>query len=382
MASPQYTFGAYTFNPTTGELRKHDISVKLQRKPQQVLVALLERAGEPVSRPELHVRLWHGDTFVDFEQGLNVAVKKLRDALCDSADEPRYVQTVPGIGYRFIGQLEGVPAAIQQPAAAPVTVSASAPAVSAEFEKPNLSTMNWTRRFRASVALISAAVLAIALFAASSSLRHGHAKPMRVTLSFEPDVRMVTIGDEAGLALSPDGRRVVFSAMDASGRTKLWLRRLDVLQPEPLPGTESGSFPFWAPTGDKLGFFADAKLKWLDLAYQAQTSGSDEVYVSSYPEPTLTYRISTNGGSGPRWRGDGHELYFLGSGKAIFAVPVSSLGTHLKLGEPRWLFQPRLLPEPWDRLSYDVDRSGKRFVMSTVDPKDRSELVLVTDWNQ
>jgi cholera toxin transcriptional activator len=92
-------------NETTGELRKHWVRVKLHAQPFQVLVMLLERAGELVTRQAMRERLWGDGTFVDFESGLNTAVNKIREALNDSAGSPRYVETVPGKGYRFIGMV-------------------------------------------------------------------------------------------------------------------------------------------------------------------------------------------------------------------------------------------------------------------------------------
>lgn len=108
MSSPRLSFGAFEFSPQTGDLWKHGYRLKLQPKPQQVLAALLEANGETVSREELRRRLWAGSTFVDFDQGLNVAVKKLRDALGDSADEPHFIETVPGQGYRWMAEVQPI----------------------------------------------------------------------------------------------------------------------------------------------------------------------------------------------------------------------------------------------------------------------------------
>ncbi len=101
-SSPVAKFGAFEVNLRTGELRRHGIRVKLQRQPYQILVMLLEKAGEVVSREEIRARLWSGDTFVDFEHGVNTAVKKLRQTLGDMADDPHYVETLPRVGYRFM----------------------------------------------------------------------------------------------------------------------------------------------------------------------------------------------------------------------------------------------------------------------------------------
>src|SRR5579872_5283170 len=98
-------FDAFEVDMRSGEVRKHGIRLKLHRQPFQVLSLLLEHPGDVVTREELSQRLWPGETFVDFDTGLNIAVKKLRDALCDSAEQPRYIETLPRRGYRFIAQV-------------------------------------------------------------------------------------------------------------------------------------------------------------------------------------------------------------------------------------------------------------------------------------
>jgi eukaryotic-like serine/threonine-protein kinase len=90
------------------ELCKHGTRIKLRGQPYLILEVLLARAGEVVTREEIREKLWPADTFVDFEHGLNTSVKKLRQALCDSADEPRYIETVPRVGYRLIVPVETV----------------------------------------------------------------------------------------------------------------------------------------------------------------------------------------------------------------------------------------------------------------------------------
>src|SRR5215475_10898846 len=95
-------FGSFEVDPRSGELRCDGKKVRLQEQPFQVLVSLLERPGEIVTREELTKRLWPGETYVDFERGLNKAVTRLRDALGDSAVKPHYIETLPRRGYRFI----------------------------------------------------------------------------------------------------------------------------------------------------------------------------------------------------------------------------------------------------------------------------------------
>src|SRR6266849_11112016 len=99
-------FGVFETDLPSGELRKHGLKIRLQDQPFQILLMLLERPREVVTREELRQKLWSADTFVDFDVGLNTAVKKLRDALADSAESPRYVETLPRRGYRFIASVE------------------------------------------------------------------------------------------------------------------------------------------------------------------------------------------------------------------------------------------------------------------------------------
>ena len=99
-------FGPFEADCGAAELRNNGRLIRLQEQPFQVLVTLLDRPGEVVSRDELRDRLWPGDSFGDFDQGLNTAINKLREALGDSAANPKYVETVPKRGYRFIHVVE------------------------------------------------------------------------------------------------------------------------------------------------------------------------------------------------------------------------------------------------------------------------------------
>ena len=105
-SSHSYKFGVFEFDPISAELRKQGIRIKLQDQPAQILAVLLEHPGEIVTREDLRTRVWPSDTFVDFDHGLYSAVKRLRDALGDAADIPRYIETVSKRGYRFIGAVQ------------------------------------------------------------------------------------------------------------------------------------------------------------------------------------------------------------------------------------------------------------------------------------
>jgi TolB-like protein/DNA-binding winged helix-turn-helix (wHTH) protein len=108
-------FGPFEANFTTGELRKHGIRLKLQDQPFQILAMLLVRPHELITREEIRQKLWPSGTFVDFDNGLNTAINRLREALGDSAEQPKFIETLPRRGYRFIGALDGAaPTRVQE----------------------------------------------------------------------------------------------------------------------------------------------------------------------------------------------------------------------------------------------------------------------------
>ena len=116
-------FGVFEVDLVTGELRKSGVKLRLQGQPFQVLTFLLERAGEVVTREELQQKLWPSDTFVDFDHSLNTAINKVREALGDSASNPRYVETLARRGYRFIAPIRNEQPAVSvapAPSAVPV----------------------------------------------------------------------------------------------------------------------------------------------------------------------------------------------------------------------------------------------------------------------
>lgn len=114
----QIRFGPFTLDVRAGELRKHGVRLRLREQPLQILLLLLEHPGEVVVRDEIRLRLWPNETVVEFDHGINVAIKRLRDALGESAETPQYIETVARRGYRFLGEVEVVEAPALLPLAA------------------------------------------------------------------------------------------------------------------------------------------------------------------------------------------------------------------------------------------------------------------------
>src|SRR5215213_6175629 len=118
-------FGVFELDDQSGELRRHGLKVRLPEQSFQILRMLLNHPNDVVTRDELRQRLWASDTSVDFDAGLNSAIRKLREALDDSADNPRFVETVPRRGYRFIASVTAVDTGVPTPLASSASEEAS-----------------------------------------------------------------------------------------------------------------------------------------------------------------------------------------------------------------------------------------------------------------
>jgi DNA-binding winged helix-turn-helix (wHTH) protein len=206
-------FGLFEFDPGTLELRKHGILIRLQSQPAKVLSILLDHPGGVVTREQLQAALWPQDALVDFEIGLNTAVRKIRTALSDPADTPRFIRTVPKIGYSFIAPLQIVGVARPavpppEPPPLPIAPPAAAPR------------RWWAAAISAGVLLVLGGVMVWPrLVSAPKS-----ASPLHLSISLPPGQTLSNSG--RALDISPDGRQIVYSA--ASGdRPMLYRRALD-----------------------------------------------------------------------------------------------------------------------------------------------------------
>lgn len=241
-------FGVFEADLQTRELRKHGLRIKLQDQPFQVLQLLVERPGEIVTRDELQKTLWSDDTFVDFERSLNKAINKLREALDDSADNPRFIETVPKRGYRFIAPVERSP-----DTAAPVHLHPQPPAAPRAAVRAR-ERVAWTL----ALLLLVACVL---LLLSRSPEAAPPAAVLRTALTPPADASFLP----QSFAISPDGSRLAFAAVDRAGKTALWIRALAAAGAQRLEGTEDATFPFWSPDNRHVGFFAQRQLKIVEI---------------------------------------------------------------------------------------------------------------------
>ena len=204
-------FGTFEVDLRLGELRKNGIRLKLTGQPFQILVILLEHPGDLVTREQLQRRLWPSDTFVDFDRGLNAAINRVREGLGDSAENPRFVETLPRRGYRFIAPLvDSRPARATLPAAESnvssvqtVTSSGALPVSESSERKPV------SRRLKLLLGGVSIlAVLAVVALAVlfRPSRRRNEWDLQAMTLS-----RVTQSGNAVNAAISPDGHYVVYA---------------------------------------------------------------------------------------------------------------------------------------------------------------------------
>ena len=221
-------FDCFEVDLDSGELRKSGyLSSRIQPKPLQVLRLLLESEGRVVTRERLRTALWPEQTFIDFEHGVNTAVKKLRQALEDSAENPRLIETLPKIGYRFLPSVEWMGndnQAVEQPSVPPDTASPNKPA--GRFEHWRLTAALILAIVVVAIATIFFSGVAGKLLSRGGVGRRSSGRPMSERrLTANPDDTPVTSG-----VISPDGKYLAYS--DATG---LYLRDVDTGETHPVP---------------------------------------------------------------------------------------------------------------------------------------------------
>jgi Tol biopolymer transport system component/DNA-binding winged helix-turn-helix (wHTH) protein len=208
-----FRFGLFELDSNAGELRRNGVRVKLQEQPLQILVQLLEKPGEVITRDELRSRLWGSDTFVDFDHSLNAAIRRLRDALGDSAENPRFVETIARRGYRFLAPVATTPVNGAGPALLPAATD-SAPS-------PGNPRRSWWMAGLAAIVLTLVGVRLGVLL----GRQHSSPEPVRISqLTANPVEDRVRAE-----AISPDGRYLAF--MDETG---FYLRQTDTGETHPI----------------------------------------------------------------------------------------------------------------------------------------------------
>ncbi|MEO8125849.1 MAG: winged helix-turn-helix domain-containing protein [Bryobacteraceae bacterium] len=271
-------FGAFRYDEHSGVLTKFGTRLRLHGKPLQILTILIDKPGQIISREELQHHLWQGTTFVDFDQGLNSAVNKLRQALGDSADQPRYVETVAGRGYRFIAPVQKASSSVvlemvQQPSPLPLRLE---PEPEPRGQPPPAA------RLMGRVAL---AVVALTIVAGAAGYWFGnHSKQplpppgaLKLSIAPPPGFALEGAASRQAFALSPDGTRLAFTAMDASGEFSVFLRDFNSLESRLVPDSQDAHTLFWPPDSRSLYYTAKGRL------WRTPLEGNQRVLVSDAP---------------------------------------------------------------------------------------------------
>jgi Tol biopolymer transport system component/DNA-binding winged helix-turn-helix (wHTH) protein len=233
------SFGLFEADPSSGELYRRGSRVPLQEKPFRVLAMLLERPGELITREEVRKQLWPDGTFIDFDEGLDTALKKLRYALGDSAQNPTFIETVPRRGYRFIAPVTNGDFSLLPKDADALVSSVSRSSADGEHKRKYLP-----------VLIVTALVLVVAMGISrwKSPKRPFSAEKMEIT-------RLTDTGNATYVAISPDGRYVVHASR-VGDKQGLWLRQVATrsnVQILPLEATGFDGITF-SPDGDYIYF--------------------------------------------------------------------------------------------------------------------------------
>jgi Tol biopolymer transport system component/DNA-binding winged helix-turn-helix (wHTH) protein len=256
-------FAGFEFNLATGELRKYGVRIKLQGQPIDVLTQLIQHAGEVVTREELQNRLWPADTYVDFEHSLNAAIKRLRAALGDSAESPRFIETIPRRGYRFIAPLI-------RPVADQAIQSEPLPEVAAPMAPPSAVRKSPPRK-----APIILAVAGIALAAGAAwwlQARDYFWQNPIAGARFQPVTDSEGVAQDA--AISRDGHFIAFLS-DRQGQMDVWVTQVGSGD---FHNLTHGSAPELVnPSVRALGFSPDGSLVtyWVRKPNRADAGGID-----------------------------------------------------------------------------------------------------------
>jgi len=317
-------FGAFEVDLRAGELRKNGIKLKFGGQPFQVLAILLEHPGDVVTREALQNRLWP-DTYVDVDHNLNTAVNKIREVLGDSAENPRFVETLPRRGYRFI---------------APITLNGMPAAVAQSAEQGSISELESGARARP--------LRVLAVFGAVLMLGAGLWIKGRETPAVPPQRTLTRITFDEGLqnepTWSPDGRYIAYSS-DRGGKFDIWVQQVTGGNPiQVTKGAGNNWQPDWSPDGKYI-------------AYRSEGRGG-LCMIPALGGEGLERKIAPFGYY-PRWSPDGSHILFRNHLK-IIGMHERFHVVDLKGGEPREVLADLIPQQDYHTDSAAWHPDGKR----------------------
>jgi len=333
-------FGPFEVEPRSREIWKNGVRIRLGGQPFEILAALLEKPGQLLTREELRKKIWSDDTFVDFNHGLNAAVNKLRDVLSDSAEQPKYIETLPRRGYRFIGRLEEEevqPAPTARTKAGQDRPSWQGSLLTDEWEPEVAIRHGNLPKVWAVVAVI--ALLAILGFgilteqnghdpawkvvrAGQSTIQSQEAESpniwhLDVTRAAERDARTRVTSSEGAIAgpqPSPDGKKLVYMSGSHS-EMDIWVSNLDGSGALKLTSAGRCGTPRWSPDSQWIAFDSDGRYGHSGIYIVAAGGGAVRAVVEDQWNNMA-----------PSWSRDGQWIYFasnrdrFGEGEDVWKV--------------------------------------------------------------
>ena len=316
-SSAVYRFGPYDLDARTGELRKSGVRIRLGGQPLEVLTLLIERQGELVTREELKDLLWKQQSFTDFDHGVNTAIQRIRRALGDSAQTPRFIETLPRKGYRLVPPVKQIDSGLAELASAQEDPGRPVGRVK---ERPVF----------AGVVLAGAAALTLA---GVRLWPESEPEPVR-RFNFALPVEVGSGSGNVTASISPDGRRIAYVEPGSQGR--LWIQDLDREEPRAIEGSEGADGPFWSPDSSAVAFFTPTA---------GNIGAIRQVSANSGPTTTIAeMRCRYGGGAWSPHR----DTVVLACRPHLYAVSVNG-------GEPRVL----LAVDDFDDLHAEVLRSPR-----------------------
>jgi len=316
-------FGLFEADLSAGELRKRGRKIPLQDQPFRVLRLLLLRPGELVSREDFQRALWPGDTFVEFDEGLNKAIQKLRQALDDSSDNPRFIETLPRKGYRFIAPVDHNVGKASAAQAQPTSVDGNAlsPPAAGPVKRRSTEVLAWVLLGVVSVALVvlSGVYFLVTRPASRPALR-------TVPLTSYP-------GRQITPAISPDGKQVAFAwDSEQGGNFDIYVKLVDAGTPLRLTSSPADEYaPAWSADARYIAFCRDV---------------SDHVEIWMIPAlGGVERKLGESAGCGLSWSPDGKYLALMnrnapGEPYGIFLLSVET-GDKRNLTSPPTAFPSR-----------------------------------------
>lgn len=317
--TPIARFGMFELNVNAAELLRQGVRLKIQEQPLRVLQYLCENSGLLVTREELQSHLWPNGTFVDFEHSLNTAIKKLRQTLGDTADNPRFIETVPRRGWKFIAPVEWVGFGVLQSAAHAGMVDGEQPAPLAILKPATL------------IFAALAIVICAAVFAFWFSHRTNEARSF-ATLSVTP---LTTYpGWEDYGAISPDGQKIAFTwDQGNTGASHIFVKQIGAEEPLPLTTLQglADFSPVWSPDGAYLAFVRmPQSLDFVDPTAEVMVMPALGGSVRSLTTVHMAARLGNQISPSVSWSPDGKSLAFMdrtpdGQHFAIFELNLETL---------------------------------------------------------